>query len=53
MLARLLPDFATRRRDRSRGALRSLHEPELIAAKHAAAELVLRHAARRRGAGSS
>ena len=40
VLARLLPDFATDDADLS-GALRSLHEPELIAAKEAAAAVVL------------
>ena len=40
VLARLLPDFATDDADLS-GGLRSLHEPELIAAKHGAAEIVL------------
>ena len=40
VLARLLPDFATDDADLS-GALRSLHEPELIAAKDAAAAVVL------------
>jgi len=40
VLARLLPDFATDDTDLS-GALRSLHEPELIAAKEAAAAVVL------------
>ena len=40
VLARLLPDFATDDTDLS-GALRSLHEPELIAAKDAAATIVL------------
>jgi Domain of unknown function (DUF2017) len=40
VLARLLPDFATDDSQLS-GALRSLHEPELIAAKHGAAEIVL------------
>ena len=39
-LARLLPDFATDDADLS-GGLRSLHEPELIAAKDAAAAVVL------------
>jgi hypothetical protein len=40
VLARLLPDFATDDAELS-GALRSLHEPELIAAKDAAAAVVL------------
>ena len=40
VLARLLPDFATDDTDLS-GALRSLHEPELIATKDAAATIVL------------
>ena len=40
VLARLLPDFATDDADLS-GGLRSLHEPELIAAKDAAAAVVL------------
>jgi hypothetical protein len=40
VLARLLPDFATDDSSLS-GALRQLHEPELIAAKHDAASLVL------------
>ena len=40
VLARLLPDFATDDASLS-GALRELHEPGLIAAKHDAAELVL------------
>ncbi|MGZ8749721.1 MAG: DUF2017 domain-containing protein [Pseudonocardia sp.] len=40
VLARLLPDFATDDADLS-GGLRSLHEPELIAAKNAAAAVVL------------
>ncbi len=40
VLARLLPDFATDDSDLS-GALRSLHEPELIATKDAAATIVL------------
>jgi hypothetical protein len=40
VLARLLPDFATDDTDLS-AALRSLHEPELIAAKDAAAAVVL------------
>jgi uncharacterized protein DUF2017 len=40
VLARLLPDFATDDADLS-GALRSLHEPELIAAKDGAAAVVL------------
>jgi hypothetical protein len=40
VLARLLPDFATDDADLS-GALRSLHEPELIEAKDAAAAEVL------------
>ena len=40
VLARLLPDFATDDAPLS-GALRELHEPELIAAKHGAAAIVL------------
>ncbi len=40
VLARLLPDFTTEDADLAAG-LRSLHEPELIAAKEAAAALVL------------
>ena len=40
VLARLLPDFATDDSSLS-GALRELHEPELIAAKHGAASVVL------------
>jgi hypothetical protein len=40
VLARLLPDFATDDSQLS-GALRSLHEPELIAAKNGAASVVL------------
>ncbi len=40
VLARLLPDFATDDAELS-GALRSLHEPELIAAKDGAAAVVL------------
>ncbi len=40
VLARLLPDFATDDTSLS-GALRELHEPELIAAKRAAAGVVL------------
>jgi hypothetical protein len=40
VLARLLPDFSTDDPDLSAG-MRSLHEPELIEAKDAAAELVL------------
>jgi hypothetical protein len=40
VLARLLPDFATDDPDLS-GALRSLHEPELIAAKAEAAGVML------------
>ena len=40
VLARLLPDFATDDTQLS-GALRSLHEPELIAAKNGAASVVL------------
>jgi hypothetical protein len=40
VLARLLPDFATDDADLS-GAMRSLHEPELIAAKDEAAAAVL------------
>jgi hypothetical protein len=40
VLARLLPDFATDDAQLS-GALRSLHEPELIAAKDGAATVVL------------
>lgn len=40
VLARLLPDFTTEDSDLA-GGLRSLHEPELIEAKDAAAKLVL------------
>ena len=40
VLARLLPDFTTEDADLAAG-LRSLHEPALIAAKDAAAEVVL------------
>jgi len=40
VLARLLPDFATDDAPLS-GALRELHEPDLIAAKHGAASVVL------------
>jgi hypothetical protein len=40
VLARLLPDFATDDSSLS-GALRELHEPELIAAKHDAASVML------------
>ena len=40
VLARLLPDFSTEDAQLS-GALRSLHEPELIAAKNDAASVVL------------
>jgi Domain of unknown function (DUF2017) len=40
VLARLLPDFSTDDTQLS-GALRSLHEPELIAAKNGAASVVL------------
>ena len=40
VLARLLPDFATDDTQLA-GALRELHEPELIAAKHGAASVVL------------
>jgi Domain of unknown function (DUF2017) len=40
VLARLLPDFATDDAELS-GALRSLHEPELIEAKYGAAAVVL------------
>jgi hypothetical protein len=40
VLARLLPDFTTEDADLAAG-LRQLHEPELIEAKDAAAELVL------------
>ena len=40
VLARLLPDFTTEDSDLA-GGMRSLHEPELIEAKDAAAKLVL------------
>lgn len=40
VLARLLPDFSTEDADLA-GAMRSLHEPELVAAKDAAAAAVL------------
>ena len=48
VLARLLPDFATPTTPTLSGGLRSLHEPELIAAQGRRGGRRARHAARRR-----